>query len=222
VDFPLPGGAGNTNTGNTSRRAFQDPSKLAAILNLDKIMVSNMKDILVAISTTQHIDPVAFGKLCRETLNIWIEKYKFYTMPVTLHKVLVHGQDIMSHSLVPLGFLSEEASENCNKLYKNYRQFHARKTSQEDNLSDIFYRRMEASDPLISSLNEKKMKSRKKKMSLPESVKKMLIDPHTSDDDDDDDNGNNEFDDDENIDDFNSYFGRSDESVLISECIFDE
>lgn len=74
-------------------------------------------------------------------------------MPATLHKILIHGADIISTSIVPVGMLGEEASEACNKDYKNFRQNHSRKMNRTTTLTDVFYRLMDTSDVIISTIN---------------------------------------------------------------------
>ena len=44
--------------------------------------------------------------------------YPWYYMPVTLHKLLIHGEAIVDRALQPVGTLSEEAQEATNKQYK--------------------------------------------------------------------------------------------------------
>ncbi|XP_039954260.1 uncharacterized protein LOC120770738 [Bactrocera tryoni] len=60
-------------------------------------------------------------------------------MPITVHKVLIHGSKMVSEAILPIGMLSEEAQEAMNKEYRNCRLFHSRKNSRistnEDNLS---------------------------------------------------------------------------------------
>jgi hypothetical protein len=40
-----------------------------------------------------------------------VELYGWYYMSVTVHKLLIHGADIIQNCIVPIGNLSEEASE---------------------------------------------------------------------------------------------------------------
>lgn len=75
-------------------------------------------------------------------------------MPPTVHKVLVHGADIVKHALVPIGQLSEEAQEARNKEFKKYRQDYSRKMSREKTNEDIFNMLLISSDPLITSLRK--------------------------------------------------------------------
>jgi len=94
VDFPNPLG-GNSNDGNTARRAFDDIDVLVDILGLDRQMLINFKRILVALTCQLPIISEKFGDLCRETAVIFHNKYSWYFMPCTLHKILAHGREIM-------------------------------------------------------------------------------------------------------------------------------
>ena len=62
-------------------------------------------------------------------------------MTPTLHKVLVHGPDIVENALLPIGQLSEEAAEARNKHFREYRLSYARKFSRKDcnQISSIGY-----------------------------------------------------------------------------------
>lgn len=71
-------------------------------------------------------------------------------MPATLHKVLVHGHDIIKHCIIPIGQLSEEAQESRNKDYRNYRERFTRKISRLHTNTDLINRLLITSDPIIS------------------------------------------------------------------------
>lgn len=134
MDKPKSGGFGSTNDGNTARRALANPNRLAELLELDCSLLCNLKTILVALSCHLPIDPVydpviRFDKLCTSTAKIYVDQYSWFPMPSTLHKILMHGADIISMSILPVGMLGEEGSEARNKNYKNYRQFHSRNTT---------------------------------------------------------------------------------------------
>ena len=73
-------------------------------------------------------------------------------MPASVHKVLMHGQNVIQyHSLLPLGQLSEDAQEARNKDYKFYRLHHARKCSRTSTNEDVMHTLMYTSDPYITS-----------------------------------------------------------------------
>jgi hypothetical protein len=73
-------------------------------------------------------------------------------MPASVHKILLHGADVIKHCLLPIGELSEEASEARNKQYKSFREHFTRKTSRIDTNIDLLHRLIVTSDPVISSI----------------------------------------------------------------------
>ena len=78
--------------------------------------------------------------------------YEWYNLPSTLHKVLIHGKDIMEKCIFPVGVLSEEAQECRNKEYEKYRLRHSRKISRTATNQDVMNRMMLTSDPLLAHL----------------------------------------------------------------------
>ena len=128
VDEPKQG-SGNSNDGNTARRAFLAEETFAEICGLDV----NLVHMLIAISCKSSLDPDKFGDYCRKTAELFV--HPWYKMPVSVHVLLIHGAPILSSSLLPIGMMSEEAQETRNKDNKMYRRKHARKTSRVDNMS---------------------------------------------------------------------------------------
>lgn len=101
--------------------------------------------------------------------------------------MLVHGSELIRVSPLPLGVLSEEGAESKNKDYRNDRQHHARKCGRRQNLTDVFLRSMETSDPLISMVSAKKRREAHKTQPLPAEVQQLLRDytpPEAEEDDD--------------------------------------
>ena len=93
-------------------------------------------------------------------------------MPVTVHKVLMHGKDIMDAAVLPIGMLSEEAEEARNKDYRKYRLMFARKCDRISTNTDVFNRLLITSDPYISSIRRH---SNKMSLELDPIVKDMLL-----------------------------------------------
>ena len=58
-------------------------------------------------------------------------------MPATVHKLLIHGKDIITTSLVPIGQLSEEIQKARVKDMPAYRERYSRKFSKESSNMDI-------------------------------------------------------------------------------------
>jgi hypothetical protein len=115
-------------------------------------------------------------------------------MPASVHKVLVHGADIVSGAILPIGQLSEEAQESTNKDLKYFTRSHSRKISRSSINEDVFNLLLVSSDPLISSL--RKLPKKATKTYLPEALKLLDVpkevedfsssDAFTTDDDSDD------------------------------------
>lgn len=152
VDFPRAGGSGNSNDGNTARRFFNNADIVSEVTGFDEQLITRFKVILEALCSGKHIDGQKFDEYCNETAILYIEKYSWYYMPSTIHKILLHGKDIIEHHVMPIGSLSEEAQEHRNKHLKEYRRDHSRKTSRLDTNTDVFNRLLITSDPYITFL----------------------------------------------------------------------
>lgn len=149
IDMIKPG-YGTSNDGNTARRFFANIEEAAQITGVDKTLITNFSIILRTLSSGFHINAKTFEKLLRETFILYINLYPWYYMPVTVHKVLVHGIDYVKYSNVPIGMLSEEAIESCYKLIRNNRLRHTRKTSRIYSNRDLVHYLILQSEPDIS------------------------------------------------------------------------
>ena len=72
-------------------------------------------------------------------------------MPQSLHKILIHGAEVIESLSLPIGLLSEEAQEARSKNLKKYREHHSRKSSRMKTNVDVMKRLLCTSDPVISS-----------------------------------------------------------------------
>ena len=95
-------------------------------------------------------------------------------MPVSVHVLLIHGAQIISSSVLPIGMMSEEAQEARNKDSKLFRLKYARKMSRMHTMSDVFHRLMVTGDIVISS---KSVYNRKKRTPVPPEVREMTREP---------------------------------------------
>lgn len=175
VDKPKTGGNGNTNDGNTARRAFQNADIFANCLQIDSRLVHNLKIILVSLSCQLPIDVQKFEEFCISTAQLYISLYPWFPMPSTIHKMLIHSADIIRYSVLPIGMFGEEASESRNKDYKNFRLNHSRHFSRKTNLEDLFYRVMDSSDPIVSSMSMISRIRKRKRLPLPTEVTQLLL-----------------------------------------------
>lgn len=171
VDYPK-AGFGNSNDGNTSRRFFEDPELAAEITKIDVTLIKRFKIILECISSGFKINKERFDAYAKETAELYIKLYKRHPMTPTLHKILIHGSEVVEHALLPIGLLSEEAAEARNKHFREYRQNFARKFSRIDCNTDVIHRLLLTSDPLISA--DRKIVKKNKKPFMPETLELLI------------------------------------------------
>lgn len=129
---------GNTDDGNKSRRFFEDPQIAADITGISYDVIYRLKVILETISSGYKVDPEKYDKYAKETAQLYVELYQWHPMTTTMHKILIHGAEIIKNALLPNGQLSEEAAEARNKHFRSYRQDFAREFSRESCNRDIF------------------------------------------------------------------------------------
>lgn len=149
-------GFGTTNDGNTARRFFENYEVSAEITGINPDLIKRFAVILQTISSGQPINTNLFREYCRETAVLYVKLYPWYYMPSSVHKLLIHGADICdSFSFIPIGMLSEEASEARNKDFRNVRMAHTRKIGRLQTNLDILHNFLISSDPYISHIKPK-------------------------------------------------------------------
>lgn len=174
VDVPRAGGAGNSNTGNVARKAFQNEETFARITEVDERLIHRIHTMLIAINTDHPIDAQAFKAYGFETAKLWVELYGWYNMPVTMHQLFFHAWESLRLSSLPLSFFSEQSLESSNKYFKRDRERHSRKDSRLHTIADQFHRQSDKSDLLIAIKLAEKQK-RKENHDLPQDVLDLLV-----------------------------------------------
>lgn len=96
-------GSGTTNDGNTARRFFKNAETSADITGLDLEIIKRFGVILRALSSGYDIKTDEFETYAFKTAELFISLYPWYYMPATVHKILIHGADVINNSLVPIG-----------------------------------------------------------------------------------------------------------------------
>lgn len=173
VDYPRQG-SGNSNDGNTARRFFRDPKLTSQITGVDIELIGRFAIILQTLACGIKIDSVKFKQYAKETVHIYLRSYDWFYMPSSVHKILIHGAEIIENfSLIPIGLLSEESQESRNKDVKHYRKFNTRKCNRIATNTDLIHKLLLSSDPYISSLRHKKKNT---KLQIDQAAKDMLID----------------------------------------------
>ena len=150
VDVPRSGGAGNSNTGNVARKAFQNEAIFAEITGIDQELIHRIHVLLIVINSNLPIIEDKFKAYALETAALWVALYPWYYMPVTLHQLFFHSWDSIRLSSLPLSFFSEQSLESCNKTFKSDREHHARKDSRLHTIEDQFNRQSDRSDLVIA------------------------------------------------------------------------
>jgi len=180
LDTPKQGG-GNTNDGNSARRFFPNSSLKSNITGIDLHLIERFSIILQAISSGYDINNSAFEEYATKTAQLYVDLYGWYPMPPTVHKLLIHGPDIIKNFFIPIGQLSEEVQEARHKEFKRFREIYSRKTSRRATNEDILHCLLISSDPVISDLRS----FNKHKKELPAAVKQLLIIENPINDSDD-------------------------------------
>ena len=140
---------GNTNDGNTARRIFDNPHLTAEITGVNEEIITRFSTVLKAINSSYAINKIQFHKYCRETAELYVKHYSWYYMPVSVHKILIHGSQIVENFTLPIGEFSEEALECRNKNIRHYREDHTQKTPLLQANKDLFHRLLASSDPYL-------------------------------------------------------------------------
>jgi len=91
-------------------------------------------------------------------------------MPPSVHKVLVHGGDIIRSSFLPIGRYSKEAQEASNKIFRDVRAHKSKWLYRQNNNEDILHYLLVSSDPFVSS----RLKKEKQKTELSDKAKQLL------------------------------------------------
>ena len=158
VDTPKQG-FGNTNCGNTGRRAFEESKAFSEITGVDEEVIVRIKNILKAVCSSYEIDIFRFKDYCLATSERIIELYGWYTMPPTIHKLLEHGYQVADILDLPVGMYSEETQEAQNKEIRNARLSHTCKISRKNAMKNQFQFLLIRSDPVVYSTSFKKNKA---------------------------------------------------------------
>jgi putative intracellular protease/amidase len=99
-----------------ARKAFANAEKTAAICGVPTMLVSNLDVIWRTLASSQPINPEKFGELCEKTLEQYMSCAQWYDIPPSLHRVLVHGKEIVEATPLPIGMTSEEGAESNTKF----------------------------------------------------------------------------------------------------------
>lgn len=162
-------GKGTSNDGNTARKFFGNPQLSAEITGLDENLITRFSILLQAIASGNKINIPKFKDFAFQTAELYIF-YPWYYMPVSVHKLLLHGGDIIKHAITDQLVSYPKMLKN-HKCFRKYRENNSRKMSRKYNNIDIINNLLIASDPIISS-SRKFLENKIKDLS--EDVKNLL------------------------------------------------
>lgn len=160
--------------GNIVRRFFDNADLSANITGIDIEIIRRFHIVLQIISNGFKINQEKFKVYTRETAQVFVNKYPWYPMPPTAHKILVHGPEVIDKVLLLIGHLSEETQEARNENFKEYREKFYRKFSRLRTNEDVLYLLLISSDPYILSMRPLPKKKFRK---FPNEVITMLESP---------------------------------------------
>lgn len=94
------------------------PRSRQAFLGIDNNLMCELHVILQTLSCRYPIDADNLQEYCLNVANHFVTVYPWFYMPQTMHKILIHGHDVVRRMVLPMGMLSEEAQEARNKDFK--------------------------------------------------------------------------------------------------------
>ncbi|XP_043462104.1 uncharacterized protein LOC122498448 [Leptopilina heterotoma] len=82
------------------------------ITGVDEELIRSFATILKTISSGFSINIDAFEKYCSKTAELYVKKYKWYHMPQSIHKLLIHGPRIIKEAVNIIKTLGNITPEN--------------------------------------------------------------------------------------------------------------
>lgn len=136
--------------GNVAREFFRHPKLAAECTGVDQRLIERFHSILqVLTASTRPKDIRKFRNYALDTYKLCTELYEWYPMPPSVHKILLHGADIMEVFHLPIGWYSEEAQESNNKHFRKARSDHSRMLNRTKTNEDIFKHMLIRTDPYL-------------------------------------------------------------------------
>lgn len=173
VDCPAQG-TGTTNNGNTARRFFADPENVSRITGVDGRLIHQLSVILCALNSGYDIISTAFDDYAKNTANLFVQLYNWYYMPVSMHKMLMHGSQVIESLCMSVGHASEEGIEGTHKILRSAREHHTCKRSRVRSNTDLINWLLLISDPVLAGFRKKSAHTLKQ---LPSEVLQLLKSP---------------------------------------------
>src|SRR5699024_2290508 len=97
---------------------FENPKLTSEITGIEETLIKHFSVILKVIACGKNINVTKFSELLNETKAVYLKYYEWYYMPISVHKLLCHGPEIINFFNLPIGQLSEEALEASHKEFR--------------------------------------------------------------------------------------------------------
>lgn len=187
-------GHGTTNTGNLARRCLAEPKKFAKCLGLDESLVCDVSLILKLLTSKKLLNVEELEKLCSATYRKCYQLYPWATMSPTFHKLLAHSVEAVRFFWpIPIIFFSEDAGESWHRLYRIYLVRFVRQSNRIYRMRDAMNRALYETDPVVSLIGqEKRIKKKNKKKTLPRRANKYFLEKRDEDFTDDSEDSDSE------------------------------
>ena len=91
---------------------FEHTITSATIIDVDESLIHCFYVIPQALSSGHNVNCDKFRKYYLQTARKYVNLYPWYYMPTSVHKILIHGPEIVAHALLPIGQLSEDAQKS--------------------------------------------------------------------------------------------------------------
>lgn len=86
---------------------FADPKYAPKITGVDARLIQQLSVILGALNSGYGIDSAKYDEFAKQTANLYVHLYEWYYMPVSLHKMLMHGSQVIEALNISVGHASE-------------------------------------------------------------------------------------------------------------------
>ena len=168
-------GSGTSMNGNSARKCFSNPSKLAETLCINEELVKRLAFVVLAFKQKEGINLNKLEIYCTETYKHFFKIYPWAKLNPSVHKMLRHGVEIARKFPLSLAYFAEDAAESLHKCYRKNSISHARQNSRANRLKDVFNRSVDLSDPLISMYYVDK-RSQSQSKDLPPEFRSLFYD----------------------------------------------
>ena len=173
VDCPAQG-SGTTNNGNTARRFFANVEKVSRITQVDARLIHQLSVMLCSLNSGYDKNSTKYVEYAKKTASLFEELFCWFYMPVSVHKMLMHGSQVIKSLCISVGHASEEGLEGTHKIIRTAREHHTCKRSRIRSNTDLINWLLLISDPILVSFRKR---SQHKLQQLPSEVLQLLKSP---------------------------------------------